>query len=194
METEIVARERPSTRSFYGWQILVTGEAGGIVAAAALVLPESPMKEVPSAVGVLIGTPFYALGGPATHWTHGAFEKGLISLGANFAAPIVSGLIGQAVACGQESAADNCGTRGFLTGFGLAMITVPLADALLLGWEDIPDDDSPPPSSVLAANKTSETPVRSLDLRRPPVTQFSMAPAWSIGPRGELALGVSGRF
>jgi hypothetical protein len=194
METELVARERPSTRSFYGWQILALGEAGGVVAAAALVLPESPMKSVPSAVGVLMGMPIYVIGGPAMHWSHGAFEKGLISLGANIVSPIVGGFIGQAVACGGENAAVDCGSRGFFTGFAIALVTVPIADALLLGWEDIPEDDPLPPSPVLPGKKAAEAPARSFEPRRRRVPQFAVAPAWSLGPRGELAFGVSGRF
>ena len=89
----------------------------------------------------VIGMPFYALGGPATHWTHGDFQKGLISLGGNFALPVLGGFIGQGVGCAPSDAAVDCGNRGFLTGFGIALVTVPIIDALVLGWEDIPDDD-----------------------------------------------------
>jgi len=195
-EGEIVARERPTTRSFYGWQILATGEAGGIVAAAALVLPDTPLKQAPSIVGFLVGMPFYALGGPATHWTHGSFEKGLISFGANVVGAIAGGLIGGALGCGQSDA-PNCGTNGFYTGFSVALVTVPIADALILGWEDIPEDD-PLPSPVSPGSKASAG--RSFAEERAPARklahspQFSMTPAWSLGPRGELAFGVSGRF
>jgi hypothetical protein len=188
---EIVARERPSTRSFYGWQILATGEAGGVLAAAAMVLPDSPLKTLPSTFAFVIGMPFYALGGPATHWTHGSFNKGLISLGGNIVAPLAGGLIGQSVHCAPGDADINCGTRGFVVGFGIALVTVPLIDALLFGWEDIPDDEA---TSVVV---TSTSPGETSEARRPPrrrVASFTMAPAWNVGPRGELSFGVTGRF
>jgi hypothetical protein len=190
---EIVARERPSTRSFYGWQILATGEAGGLVAAAAIVLPETPLKEFPSVIGFLAGMPFYALGGPATHWTHGNFQKGLISFGANVVGVLAGGFIGKGIGCGQTHSSE-CGTNGFFTGFAIAIVTVPVADALVLGWEDIPDDD-PLPSNVVPAPKASANrPFEHQPFQRERVPQFSMTPTWSLGPRGELAFGVSGRF
>jgi hypothetical protein len=186
--TEVVARERPGTHSFYGWKILATGEAGGVVAAASLVLPESPLRHWSSTVGFMIGMPFYALGGPATHWTHGAFHKGLISLAGNIVVPVAAGLIGQSVHCAPADADVNCGTRGFGAGFGLALVTVPLLDALVLGWEDIPDDDAP---SVLRTTTPRGAVAAS---RRPSVASFTMTPAWNLGPRGELAFGIAGRF
>jgi hypothetical protein len=189
--TEIVARERPSTRSFYGWQILATGEAGGVVAAAATVLTDSPLKTLPSTVGFLVGMPFYVLGGPTTHWTHGDFNKGLVSLGGNFALPIVGGFVGQTVRCGPSDAPEDCGARGFFTGFAIALVTVPLVDAFVLGWEDIPDDD--PVVSVGAPLADGAAPAsRAWRGRR--AAHFTMTPAWSFGPRGELAFGVAGRF
>jgi hypothetical protein len=194
-EAEIVARERPSTRSFYGWQILATGEAGGVLAAMSTILPDSPMKSIPSAVGFLVGMPFYALGGPATHWTHGNFQKGLISFGANVVGVLAGGLIGQGVACGQSDS-QTCGADGFFAGFSIALVTVPLGDALILGWEDIPDDD-PLPTTVTPGRKGSaERPFSDAQTlgRQPAPAQFSMIPGWSLGPRGELAFGVSGRF
>lgn len=177
---EIVARERPTTRSFYGWQILATGEIGGVVAAASTVLPDSPLKTLPSAFGFIAGMPFYVLGGPATHWTHGEFHKGLISLSANFVVPVVSGLVGQAVRCGPSDAADDCGARGFFIGFAIALVTVPVVDALVLGWEDIVDDD---PAATAARRSRAASAAR-----------FTWAPAWSLGPKRELAFGVAGRF
>jgi len=188
---EVVARERPSTRSFYGWKILATGEAGGVVAAAALVLPESPLQHWASTGGFMIGMPFYALGGPATHWTHGEFNKGLISLAGNIVAPIAGGFIGQAVRCAPADADINCGTRGFAAGFGLALVTVPLIDALVLGWEDIPDDDAP---SILRTTTSSGAASEVRRPRRPRDASFAMTPAWNLGPRGELAFGIAGRF
>jgi hypothetical protein len=187
---EVVARERPSTRSFYGWQILATGEAGGVLAAAAMVLPDSPLKTLPSTFAFVIGMPFYALGGPATHWTHGEFNKGLISLAGNIVFPVAGGLIGQSVHCTPADAAINCGTRGFAVGFGIALVTVPLVDALLLGWEDIPDDEAPSVARTSTSGEIAET-------RRPArrrVGSFTMAPAWNVGPRGELSFGIAGRF
>jgi hypothetical protein len=188
---EIVARERPSTRSFYGWQILATGGAGGVLAAAAMVLPESPLKTLPSTFGFVVGMPFYALGGPATHWTHGAFHKGLISLAGNIVAPVAGGFIGQSVHCAPAEADINCGTRGFVMGFGIALVAVPLIDALLLGWEDIPDDDA---AAVVGKRMSGG---ETAEARHPPrrrVASFTMAPAWNLGPRAELSFGIAGRF
>jgi len=179
--TEILAKEHPSTRSFYGWQILATGEAGGVLAAASTLLPESPLKTLPSAFGFIVGMPFYVLGGPATHWTHGEFHKGLISLGANFVFPVAGGLVGQAVRCAPKDAADDCGARGFFTGFSIALVTVPVVDALLLGWEEIPEDDP-----VLTVGSP-----RRASLERP---RFTMVPTWNIAPRGGFEIGVAGRF
>jgi hypothetical protein len=134
--------------------------------------------------------PLYALGGPATHWTHGEFNKGLISLASNIVFPVVGGFIGQSVHCAPAEAAINCGTRGFAAGFGIALVTVPLVDALLLGWEDIPDDEAP---SVLRSSTSSdETTEGRRPLRR--AFSFTIAPAWNVGPRGELSFGMAGRF
>ena len=180
--TEVVARERPTTRSFYGWQILVTGGAGGVLAAASFALPDSPLKTLPSAFGFVIGAPLFVLGGPATHWTHGAFEKGVISVGANLALPVVSGLVGQSIRCSPSDAADNCGTRGFVTGFAIALVTVPIVDALVLGWENIPDEDS---------GMTGVA--RSRSASKPP-SRFTMTPTWRLGPKGAFEVGVVGRF
>jgi hypothetical protein len=187
---EMVSRERPATRSFYGWQILATGEVGGILAAAAAVLPDSPLKTLPSTMGFLVGMPLYALGGPATHWTHGDFEKGLISLGGNFALPVVSGFVGQAVGCARSEAPDDCGTSGFLTGFAIALVTAPLVDALVLGWEDIPDDDPAVPGDAPAGSGAAA----SFRQERKRAAHFKVTPAWSFGSKGELAFGIMGRF
>ena len=189
--TEIVALERPATRSFYGWQILATGEVGGVVAAAATVIPDSPLKTLPSTVGFLLGMPFYALGGPATHWTHGEFHKGLISLGGTFALPVLGGFIGQGVRCAPADAPSDCGASGFFTGFAIALVTAPLIDALVLGWEDIPDDDPEPTAAPPAPRVSGAARRRS---RATPAARFTMIPAWSVGPKGELAFGVAGRF
>ena len=179
---EITARERPVTRSFYGWQILATGEVGGILAAAAIVLPDSPLKTLPSTVGFIVGAPLYLLGGPATHWTHGEFQKGLISFAASFALPIMGGFVGQAVRCAPDDAEINCATRGFVTGASIALVTVPVVDAFVLGWEDIPADD-PLVSAGARARPASKAQPR-----------FTMTPAWLIGPKGAFEVGVVGRF
>jgi len=156
-----------------------------------MVLADSPFKTFPSTFAIIVGVPLYALGGPATHWTHGAFEKGLISLGANIVFPLAGGLIGQSVHCAPPDAPVNCGMRGFSTGFAIALVTVPVFDALLLGWEDIPDDEAP---SVLRSAMPSGEVAEVRRVRRPRAVSFSMAPAWNIGPRGELAFGFAGRF
>jgi hypothetical protein len=188
--TEIVAKERPTTRYFYGWQILATGEAGGVVAAAATVLADSPLKTLPSTLGFLVGMPFYVLGGPATHWTHGDFDKGLISLGGNFTLPVIGGFIGQAVSCSARGAPDDCGATGFFAGFAVALVTAPVVDALVLGWEDIPDD-APAPVPVAPSASAARTAPRLSSKR---AARFSMTPTWNVGPKRELLFGVAGRF
>ena len=189
--TETTARERPSTRSFYGWQILASAEAGGVAAAAALALPESPLKTLPSTLAFLVGMPLYALGGPATHWTHGDFSKGLVSLAGNIALPIMGGFVGQAVRCAPDGASDDCATRGFVTGFAIALVTGPVIDALVLGWEDIADDD-PAVSADAPAGDGSAAARRPVRARR--AARFTLLPAWSFGPKGNVAFGVAGRF
>jgi hypothetical protein len=186
---EVAPRERPSTKNFYGWQILATGEAGGVAAAAAVTLTDSPLKSFVSTMGFLVGMPFYVLGGPATHWTHGDFNKGLLSLGGNFVFPVVGGFIGQAVRCAPSDAATDCGTRGFFDGFSIALVTVPLVDALAFGWEDIPDDDPATPPSGAPRGAAPSSIARRKDTAR-----FTMVPGWSVGPKGQIAVGVSGRF
>jgi hypothetical protein len=188
------------------------------VAAASTILPDSPMKTLPATLGFLAGMPLYALGGPATHWTHGDFIKGVVSLAGNFVIPAVSGVIGQSVRCAPSDAADDCGSRGFFSGFAIALVTVPIVDALVLGWEDIPDDDVFP-DSVLPADPSNggksapssggisdasgaegdERETRESGVRRPRrvpsrTPLFSVAPAWHFGPRGEFGVGVAGRF
>lgn len=189
---EITARERASTRTFYGWQILATGEAGGVVAALAMVLPESPLKTLPSTAGFLVGMPFYVLGGPATHWTHGDFQKGLVSLGGNFALPVVSGFIGQGIRCAPSDAPIDCGTSGFIGGFAIALATVPLVDALVLGWETTTDDD--PVMRVDAQPTDAPTARARRDSRLARASRVTIVPAWSVGPKGDVSLGFSGRF
>jgi hypothetical protein len=189
---EIFARERPTTRSFYGWQILASGGVGGLVAAASVVLTDSPLKSFPSAFGFIAGTPLYVLGGPATHWTHGEFKKGLLSFGGNFVLPLAGGFIGQAINCAPNDS-DNCGARGFFSGLAVALVTAPVLDALVLGWEDIPDDDpespvaSPPVQASTEAAKALRRGVRA-------APSFTMLPAWNLGPKGEVSFGVMGRF
>jgi hypothetical protein len=190
--TEIYARERPTMRSFYGWQILASGGVGGTVAAAAIVLTDSPLKAFPSAFGFLTGAPLFVLGGPATHWTHGEFQKGLVSLAGNFVLPGVAGFVGQEVNCAPSDAASDCGARGFFSGMAIALVTVPVIDALVLGWEDLPVDDPEAPSAPAAVTASAEVERRS---RRARIgSQLRMIPTWNLGPRGEVAFGVAGRF
>src|SRR6516225_6246012 len=73
---ELFPKARATTKSFYGWQILVSGEFA-------------------STLGFLTGAPTYALAGPIVHWNHGDFPKGLVSFGGNVAFAIVGGFIGQ---------------------------------------------------------------------------------------------------
>ena len=179
----LAERERTVVREFYGWEILAAGEGGAIVSSLGLLLPERPLGTLGSVAGFLVGTPLYALGGPVAHWTHGDFTKGIVSFGANVAVPVASGFIARGVRC-RDSTDDNCEYRGFFTGFALGMLVVPIADALLLGWEDVPADD-----------QDIAVPARPSAARRARrAAPFSMAPTWNWGPRGEVQLGVAGRF
>jgi hypothetical protein len=172
---EIVAKQRATTRTFYGWQILATGEVGSVLAAASVLLPERPLGSFVSSLGFVAGMPVYALGGPVVHWTHGNFTKGLISFGGNAAFLLAGGLAGQSIRCNHENQADGCGERGFFTGLAVTILVAPVLDAAILGWEDVPLDD-----------------VARRD--RPPRTGLALAPMWNIGPRGLVEIGVSGRF
>jgi hypothetical protein len=172
---EVVAKQRATTKTFYGWQILVTGEVGSVVAAASVFLPERPLGSFASSLGFVAGMPVYALGGPIVHWNHGDFTKGLISFGGNAAFALTGGLVGQTIRCNKENDAGPCGERGFFTGLGVALLIAPVLDAALLGWEDVPVDyigwrDRSGRSGVV------------------------LSPSWNVGPRGSFELGISGRF
>jgi hypothetical protein len=181
---ELMMKERPTTKSFYGWKILLTGEVGGLAAGASLILPDTPLGSLPSTVGFLVGMPAYVLGGPVTHWSYGDFTKGLISLGGNIMMPIIGGLAGGAVRCGLRDAAEDCGTRGFFTGFAIALVTMPVIDALVLGWDHVPVEESF--STAEPGRRTSSNPGRAM--------RWSVAPAWSMEPKGAFQLGVAGKF
>jgi hypothetical protein len=164
-----------TARSFYGWQILATGEAGGALAAASLALPDQPLNGFLPTAGFLLGMPFYALGGPVAHWSHGDFSKGLVSLGGNVVFPVAAGLIGRAAACGDVPRED-CRSRGFVDGVALGLLLAPIVDAAILGWEDVPID-------VVGKRDKNKDEPRMLGLL--PSIRF---------PRGGLILGLSGRF
>jgi hypothetical protein len=171
---ELVPRVLPTVKVFYGWQIVAIGEAGGLVAAAAVVLPSSQISSPLATFAFLLGMPAYVLGGPVVHWSHGAFEKGLLSLGANVIGPVVAGLVGSGIRCRPADAPSSCGTIGFLNGLAVAVVTVPLLDAFALGWEDEQIDDPP----------TGQT--------RPP-RGLAVEPLFRVG-QGSVAIGLGGRF
>ena len=168
---EVFPKQRRTTKVFYGWEILATGEAGGLLSAASILLPERPLSSAPATAGFLIGMPAFALGGPVVHWIHGDFSKGLVSFGGNAVSSVVAGFTGEAIRCGHGDAPD-CGQLGFFTGLAVAVMIAPLVDAAVLGWENVPAED--------------------LYGRRSP--RMTVAPTWRLGPRGSLELGVSGRF
>ena len=170
---EIVAKQRATTKTFYGWQILALGGTGGVVASASVLLPEIPLGSFPSSIGFVAGMPVYALGGPIVHWHHGDFTKGLISLAGNAAFAVAGGLAGQSIKCNKEGESPNCGERGFFKGLGVAILIAPILDAAILGWEDVPVDSI---------------------LRRPSRPGLALAPTWSVGPRGAVEIGVAGTF
>jgi hypothetical protein len=179
----LVPRERPTRRSFYGWEILAFGESGALLAAGSVLLPDKPLGSVPATIGFVVGMPVYALGGPVVHWQHGEFHKGLIAFGGNVAFPLIGGFVGRGVRCGESNAPIDCGSRGFLAGFAIGALIAPVVDAIALGWEDIPLED------VVTGGDIEHR------RRRPtPSTAFSISPTWSIGPRGSVELGVVGSF
>jgi hypothetical protein len=163
----------PTEREFYGWQILLTGEVGGLVAAAAVELPTTQFTSRVSTFFFLLGMPAYALGGPIAHWSHNDFTKGLVSLGANFVTPAVAGLIGSGVRCQPADAPTDCSTKGFFDGFSVALVTVPVLDAFILGWENVPIDDQPSARRERGA--------------------IVATPIVGVTPQG-VSLGLSGRF
>jgi hypothetical protein len=171
---------QPATRkSFYGWQILVSGGAGGLLGASAIFLPDRPLASLPATATFMVAMPVYVLGGPAVHWSHGDFTRGLVALGGNVLFPLVGGFVGQAVRCHPRDAPVDCGGLGFFTGFGIGLLTAPLVDAIALGWEDIPVE------YIGALGQRSAG--------RHSTPRISIAPAWKFGP-GTIELGLSGRF
>jgi hypothetical protein len=177
---EVFAKERPVRRVFYGWQILATGEVAALVITGSVVLPSKPLDSLPSTAGFVLGMPTYLLAGPIIHWSHDNFTKGLVSLGSNAAFALAGGFIGEAVRCSPSDAAKDCGERGFFTGLSVGALISPLVDAVALGWEYVPLEDS---SSVETARATRAHPAG-----------FAWSPAWTVGPRGSINLGVIGRF
>ena len=164
-ETEII--RAPTEKSFYGWKILLTGELGGMLAAASLALPDSPIGSTPASVSFIVGAPLYAFGGPIVHWTQGYFTKGLLSAGANIAVPLVAGL----AAMGTSSESH---TRGFARGAAVGMLIVPIIDALVLGWEDVPRELG--------------------SARAGPRNAIALSPAVEVRAEGCMVWGVRGGF
>jgi hypothetical protein len=171
---ELVPRQVPTIRVFYGWQILASGEVGGVLAAAAIVLPNSPTNTPAATFAFLFGVPAYVLGGPLVHWSHGDFDKGLVSAGANIVGPIAAGLIGGRVRCGQSNHPRDCGARGFFAGMAVALVTIPIIDAFALGWEEVRADE--------VTGRTA-----------PPRSGVAVTPMWQVGPRS-MTIGATGRF
>jgi hypothetical protein len=172
-ETELVPRVLPTERIFYGWEIIASGEAGGVLAAASIVLPSAEIGSPLATFGFIIGMPVYALAGPIVHWTHGEFEKGLVSFGANAGGVAIAGLIGGGLRCRASDAPADCGTRGFFDGLAVAVVTVPLIDAIVLGWQDVPISES------FTSRKASPA--------------LALQPLFSAGPRS-ATVGVAGSF
>jgi hypothetical protein len=179
----LVPKQRASTRTFYGWQILATGEVGSLLVAGSVFLPDNPLGSFPASVAFIAGAPTYALGGPIVHWSHQDFTKGLISFGGNIAFGVVGGLIGQSVRCKKEPDSDNCGERGFFDGLAVGSLIAPVLDAAILGWEEEPIYDYAGGGSR-----------RLSDATRKPQPAFSVAPSWNLGPRGSFTLSLVGRF
>jgi hypothetical protein len=176
--TELVPKVRPTTTSFYGWEILATGTVGGVLAAAGTLLPDKPLGSAPATAAFVTGMPLFVLGGPSVHWSHGDFSKGLVSFGGNVALPLIGGLVGHSLRCKGDNAPDSCGVDGFLTGMAVTSVFVSILDALVLGWEHIPVDDS-----------VSRGPIRSYRF-----SEVSIVPRLIMADHGLVQLGLAGRF
>jgi len=137
----IEARPPPTVRSFYGFPIIAVGEAGALLTSAALVLPDRLLSTAGSTVGFIAGAPTFLLAGPVVHWTHGEFTKGLVSFGANLTLPVLAGFTSSAITCSGDSGED-CGYHAFGAGFAVTALLLPIADALVLGWEEVPADET----------------------------------------------------
>lgn len=136
---QIEAKSPATRREFYGWPILAIGGAGGLLAAASIALPDLPFNSIPSVAAFVIGAPTYGLAGPIVHWSHGYFEKGLISFMGNIGLPVLVGAVGASISCGHDSA-RGCSGDGWARGAAIGMLVAPVLDALILGWEDAPVD------------------------------------------------------
>jgi hypothetical protein len=170
---EEIPREMPTERVFYGWEIVASGEVGGLLVASSIEFPASQVGTPIATFVFLIGMPVFALGGPIVHWTHGHFEKGLLSFGLNVAGSIAGGLVGSSVRCSKNNAPSSCSGPGFFDGLAVAAVTMPLIDALALGWERVPISD---PGT---AHKS------------PPV--LALQPIVNVGPRSAV-VGLGGAF
>jgi hypothetical protein len=164
-EREVV--RSPTEKTFYGWQILATGGLGGVLVASAIALPNRPIGGLLPTVGFIVGLPVYVFGGPVVHWTHGDFSKGLWSFGANIAIPLAAGIA-------VMSATPDDHTLGFARGAAVGALTVPVLDALVFGWEDVPAD--------VATKRTGGS------------MTMTLSPAIEMRARGGVICGVRGRF
>lgn len=180
---------RPATQSsFYGWQILVVGGASGLVTAASLVLPEKPFDSFLSVAGFVIGVPTYGLAGPIFHWSHGQFEKGLLSFGLNVASPLLGLAIGPQVSCGANDSSD-CADKGQVAGAAVGFLVAPVLDGLLLGWEEVPVDYiGRTPMQPASHRMAGRFQPRGLP------AGFTLTPYMAVRPEGRTDLGVWGRF
>jgi hypothetical protein len=164
-ETEFV---RPATeRSFYGWQILLVGGLGGALTAASMALPDRPIGGLPATAGFTVGLPIYVFGGPVIHWMHGHFTEGLLSFGANIAIPFAAGIAAMGTLPDRH-------TVGFARGAAVGALVVPVLDALILGWEDVPTE-------VMTQGVGSSIGV-------------ALSPAIEVQPQGRVVLGLRAVF
>ena len=159
---------------WYGWQVLIVGEAGGAFLSAGLATHNVPSAQTwRTALLFPVGLTSFVLGDPLVHWSNDNFHKGLISLGMNVTIPVITGVVGGSVACSRPGASASCRSNGFFDSTAVAVLGVPLLDAAILAWGETVTERAITTSAV-------------------PWQDFS--PFVQLGLSGQTLFGFSGRF
>jgi hypothetical protein len=137
-------------RTWYGWQILVSDAASAATFLAGAKIDSSGV--------VGLGVAGYLAGGPAIHFGHGSFARGMASLGFRVGAPIGGALIGGLIVAAftNNSSTSNSAfvpawVVGAAFGFSIGVISAPILDATLLAYDQkhSPDTASRTPAPTL---------------------------------------------